>query len=241
MVPLKDDVRPERLPLVTWLIVTANVIVFLYTENVPMQLGLYAAYGMLPCEVAAGNATEVPKLLSSLFLHSGWVHLVGNMWFLLVFGDAVEDRVGRGRFLGLYLGAGAAAGLFQVLIAPAINVPVIGSSGSISAVLGAYILLHPKARVVTLLPILVPLRLPAFLFIGIWLGSQILGAVTSLAGAASAIAWGCHLGGFLAGLLLALPLAHLGRRPAAEPSQAPEVAPRPALLPPAVAASADAE
>jgi membrane associated rhomboid family serine protease len=161
-------------------------------------------------------------LLSSMFLHGGWMHIIGNMWSLWIFGDNVEDRMGRGGFLLFYLLSGLAAGAVHVVTNPASRVPTVGASGAIAGVMGAYLLLFPHASVVTMVPIfffLQVVEIPAVFFLGFWFLSQLFSGTLSLAAAgpqAAGVAWWAHIGGFVVGFLWAVPLrrrtAITGRR-----------------------------
>jgi membrane associated rhomboid family serine protease len=149
-----------------------------------------------------------------MFLHGGWLHILGNMWFLHIFGDNIEDRLGHIKYLFFYLLSGIGAAFTQVALNPASGVPMVGASGAIAGVMGAYVFLYPRARIVTLIPIIVFLQvieLPAFVFLGLWFVLQIFSGLTSLGIGADAggVAWWAHIGGFAAGALL---LVVLGRR-----------------------------
>jgi membrane associated rhomboid family serine protease len=168
--------------------------------------------GLIPATLS-GNAELNPQLqlvapvvtlLSYSFLHGGPLHLLGNMLFLWVFGDNIEDAMGHGRFILFYLLGGAAAGLFQVLVDPSSRLPTIGASGAVAAVLGAYLILHPRAKI--LVPILIfPVYLPAVFLLLVWIGFQVFAAVS---GGSGAIAWWAHIGGFFFGALLIVPFRH---------------------------------
>ncbi|MEW5826059.1 MAG: rhomboid family intramembrane serine protease [Candidatus Bipolaricaulota bacterium] len=170
-----------------------------------------AQYALVPAEFLRGvdlpPTIPVPiwlTLISSLFLHGGLMHLVGNMLYLWVFGDNVEDAMGRARFLLFYLLCGAAAAMAQIAFSPSSSIPLLGASGAIAGVLGAYLTLFPTARVLTLIPIFFFVRLvavPAVLVLGIWFALQLFNGVGSL-GVSSGVAWFAHIGGFLAGLAL---------------------------------------
>ncbi len=166
-----------------------------------------------PVAAAAG-------VLGSLFLHAGWTHLLGNMLFLWIFGNNIEDRLGRLPFLVFYLASGAIAALAQVWIDPTSDVPLVGASGAIAATLGAYIVLYPSARITTLvfLGVFVQLvRVPALIILGLWFGLQLLDGVASLGGATArgGVAFFAHIGGFVAGTLVGVLVRSLGRPPAA--------------------------
>lgn len=171
------------------------------------------AYGFVPAEFAGGldlpPAIPIPiwlTLLTSMFLHGGLLHVLGNMLYLWVFGDNVESAMGRWRFLAFYLLCGAAAGLAQMMPNPQSTIPLVGASGAIAGVLGAYLMLFPTARILTVLPIFVFIRLvsiPAVIVLGIWFLLQILNSAASF-GAATGVAWFAHIGGFVAGMILVL-------------------------------------
>jgi membrane associated rhomboid family serine protease len=225
MIPIRDTIHSRSFPIITWLLVIANVLVFVLVE---LPLGqaqlerLIATFGVTPNLCAAPvlqgiASTSVPglnvlfqgcavPLFTSMFLHGGWLHIIGNMWVLLIFGDNVEDRMGSGRFLVFYLVCGILSGLTQSFIAPASQVPAVGASGAIAGVLAAYLVFFPSARVVTLIPLFILpwfVNIPAWIFIVIWFGLQFFNGVLSL-GAVSAggVAYWAHIGGFIGGLLL---------------------------------------
>ena len=204
--------------MVTWGLIVVNCLVFLYQLTVPEGglTRLFHLYGMVPARFSSpGWAVEAgyPQSLAlpfftSMFLHGGFFHLLTNMWTLWIFGDNVEDRMGRFRYLAFYLACGLAAGLVHWLTNLDSTVPTIGASGAIAGVLGAYMLLYPRARVVTLVPLFFwPLffEIPALFYLAFWFVSQLLSGTSALAsGAAGAggVAWWAHIGGFLAGLAL---------------------------------------
>ncbi len=215
--PLSDDNPTERPAVITWAIIALCGVVFFWQLSLPPQGDRAAAlsFGMVPsvllgrAELAPGLALVPPwaTLVTSMFLHGGWLHILGNMWFLWIFGDNVEDAMGRGRFTAFYLVCGAAAALTQALMAPESQMPMIGASGAIAGILGAYALLHPRANVRVLLVILLFVRLvnvPALVVLGLWFAVQLASAAL-VPGAAGGVAFWAHVGGFLCGLLL-LPL-----------------------------------
>ncbi len=189
-------------------LIAANVAVFLYQLSLGLGRGraFLFAFGAVPALItgAAEARVAVPPpltVLTSMFLHGGFLHLGGNMLFLWIFGDNVEDVMGRPRFLAFYLICGLAAALAQVMLNPASTVPMVGASGAISGVLGAYLALFPRARIVTLVFfgfIVDTVRIPAVFFLGIWFLMQFLYA----GGAGGGVAWMAHVGGFLSGLAL---------------------------------------
>ncbi len=215
MIPLKDDVPLRRAPVVTVALIVANAIVFLWQElAVGLPLSVQIG-GAIPYEILSLRDVSPPDLvpppftiLTSMFLHGGFLHIAGNMLFLWIFGNNVEDALGRARFLAFYLVAGVVAALAQVAVAAAgdpssLLVPMVGASGAIAGVLAAYMVLFPRARVLTLVPILFFIRLvylPAAFFIGLWFVIQLASAL--LGGEGSGVAFVAHVGGFVAGWLL---------------------------------------
>lgn len=213
MIPLRDANPSRTVPFVTYGIIAVNVLVFLFELAMGSQVGgLFMEFGVVPYRVSAslGDGGIDPgawlSFGTSMFLHGGWMHLIGNMLFLHVFGDNIEDRCGHGRFVLFYLLAGAAAAATQVAVHPSSEMPMVGASGAIAGVLGAYVILFPRARVLTLLPIVIffqLIELPAYLFLGLWFLMQIASGVLSLRIGADAggVAWWAHIGGFLSGAL----------------------------------------
>ncbi len=215
MIPLKDDIPINRPPVLTVTLVIVNAVVFLW-QVLGIGLPLSAQTGgAIPYEIL--TLRDVPPvdlvpppftILTSLFLHGGFMHIAGNMLFLWIFGNNVEDVLGRVRFLALYFASGIAAALAQALVsalsgdAATLLVPMVGASGAIAGVLAAYMLLFPRARVLTLIPIFFLIRLiylPATFFIGAWFVIQLVSAV--LGGEASGVAFVAHIGGFVTGWL----------------------------------------
>lgn len=201
MLPLRDVNPPARTPLVTYALVLVNTAVFAYEASLGTHVERFITdWGMVP-------ATFTPAhLFSSMFLHGGLAHLFGNMWFLSIFGDNVEDRFGRARFLLFYLVCGAVAGLAQWVVDPTSNTPVVGASGAIAGVTGAYLLMFPHAKVRALAPFFFVTEMPAYIFLLFWLLIQVQGGCSSSQGATTGVAFFAHIGGFLAGAVLALGL-----------------------------------
>jgi len=210
-IPLRDE-NPTRItPYINYLLVAVNSMVFLYELALPQraQNALAMVYGTVPVRFAhllagAGHAdTTLLTLLTSMFLHNGPAHLIGNMLFLWIFGDNVEEFFGHAGYLLFYLFCGVASGITHILFNFHSAIPAVGASGAISGVMGAYILLFPHSRILTLVLIfLVPL--PAFLILGYWFLLQFVAGVSSFAAAATGgVAWWAHIGGFLTGLLIA--------------------------------------
>jgi membrane associated rhomboid family serine protease len=222
MIPLRDENPVRIVPFVTWTVLAACVLVFV----IQFSLGaegfnrLIFGLGVIPA-VLFGHAYLPPEIalvppavtvVSSMFLHGGWLHLIGNMLYLWIFGDNIEDRMGHLRFLVFYLACGVAAVFAHAVPAPESVVPMVGASGAISGVLGAYLLLFPRARVLVLVPlgfVLQVIRLPAVWVLGLWFLVQLLSSLMAPEGEGG-VAFRAHLGGFVAGLLLA-PVFLLGR------------------------------
>ncbi len=222
MLPLKDDVPSGSVPIVTVGLIALNVLAFVYQFSLQASGGPDAAraaqqfvveFGLLPCRLTGQCAPgDFPHpaltIFTSMFLHGGLFHVGGNMLYLWIFGDNVEDRLGHGRFLVFYLLSGVAAALAQTVTAPASGVPMVGASGAVSGVLGAYLLLFPHARILTLVTFgffARFLHVPAVVVLGFWIVVQFLnGLVTFGAGddGGGGVAWFAHIGGFLAGIAL---------------------------------------
>ena len=211
MIPLRDVIPSRTTPFVTVTILIANIAAFLYESSLsPRALEAFlATYGVIPAAFAW------PDVVTSMFLHGGWIHLLGNMLSLWIFGDNVEDRLGHGRFVVFYLFTGALATLAHVWADPASPVPTIGASGAIAGVMGGYFVLYPRSRVITLLPIFVFIQIvevPAVVFLGLWFVLQLVSGVgSSLAAttgeAVGGVAFWAHIGGFVVGAVLVTLLA----------------------------------
>ncbi|WP_457629501.1 rhomboid family intramembrane serine protease [Oceanithermus sp.] len=199
MFPLADINRPLRVPVMVKALVAVNVAVFLieWLAGPAQREAMIYTYGFIPARFWADPLGESYRLITSQFLHGGFSHILGNMWFLWVFGDNVEDRLGRGRFLLFYLLGGALAALAQGVFDPASTSPMIGASGAISAVLGAYLVLFPGAQILTLVWLIIPITfyLPAAFYLGYWALLQFLYALIG----GSNVAFWAHLGGFVWG------------------------------------------
>ncbi len=223
MLPLRDDQPSRTRPLITLALIAFNVAVFVYQLGLDEREAqrLFEHTALLPARLldAAAHGPELElleaasTLVTSQFLHGGILHLVLNLWALWIFGDNVEDRLGPLRYLCFYVACGAAAGVAHVLASPNSIVPTVGASGAISGVMGAYIVFYPRARVVTLVPVLFyPLffNLPAVVYLGLWFVLQVLsGLAESGDSGGGGVAWWAHIGGFAAGLVL---VAVVGRR-----------------------------
>jgi membrane associated rhomboid family serine protease len=217
MIPLRDAIPAQSFPAVTVLLITLNVLAFLYELSLGKALDVFIMqYGAVPLRfILAGRMDEVSTverflpIFTSMFLHGGWLHLGGNMLYLWIFGDNVEDRLGHLRFLTFYLACGLAAALTQIYINPTSKIPMVGASGAVAGVLGAYLVLFPHARVLALIPIVFffqIVELPALLFLGFWFLMQFLNGAISITAANYAtggVAWWAHIGGFASGVALA--------------------------------------
>jgi len=213
MIPIRDTAPCHSRPLVTWGIMAICIIVFVAMKLMPDQLSyrLINLYGMVPIRYT-NPYYGLPfdgylSFLTSLFLHGNWLHLIMNMWFLFIFGDNVEDRMGRLPFLIFYVVCGLLATFLQWLFDPNLAIPVVGASGAIAGVLAAYFFLYPLERVVVWIPILflpIVIHVPAIGFLGLWILVQLHSATTAMifGGVAVDVAWWAHLGGFIAGSVL---------------------------------------
>jgi membrane associated rhomboid family serine protease len=208
MFPLYDTVRSRTFPLINLTIILANVLAFLYELRMDpaMLKDFIFTWGLIPARFLSDPANTWPNIFSSMFLHGGWFHIINNMWVLLIFGDNVEARMGRMRYLIFYLLGGVAAGLLQTYILPASTTPMIGASGAVAGVLGAYLVLFPHSRIASLVPILfifTIVEIPAMLFLLFWFFSQLYsGWLAIQGGSGSGIAWWAHIGGFAFGVLM---------------------------------------
>lgn len=224
MIPLQDENPSKRIPFVNGLLILTNLAVFIYQHFVfpwgpaPMFLRL----GCIPYEfthfvdIAPRAAVPVPlTVLTAMFMHAGWLHLLGNMLFLWVFGDNIEDKLGHLRYLFFYLACGVVATFAHIMANPYSKVPSLGASGAIAGVMGAYLFLYPRARIKTLIIFLFfiqVIRIPAIFLLGYWILIQTLsGLAESGSGGGSGIAWFAHIGGFVAGFVLII-LMRKGKR-----------------------------
>jgi len=207
MFPLYDTLRSRRFPIVNWMLIVLNGVAFYYELKLD-DAELYRfiqTWGLIPFQLAANPAQTWATIFTSMFLHGGWFHILSNMWVLAIFGDNIEDRLGGGRYLLFYLSSGVAAALLQSYLSLASSRPMIGASGAIAGVLGAYLILFPRARIASLVPIIFIFTLvevPAILFLGFWFVSQLFSGWLALHGAdAGGVAWWAHVGGFVFGVL----------------------------------------
>ena len=217
MLPIGDDnSRRRTFPFVTYTLVALNAVVFLVELGQPDPQAYLSQWGATPSQISAGQS--LATLVTSMFLHAGWAHLLGNMLFLVIFGDNVEDAFGHFKYLAFYLACGIAAALAQVVLAPGSRVPSVGASGAISGVLAAYVVMFGNNRVRVLLGFF-PTVVPAYVMIGLWIVLQfVLGAASlGYTQQSGGVAYGAHVGGFLCGLLLTFVLRP-ARRPALRPN-----------------------
>jgi membrane associated rhomboid family serine protease len=210
MIPLKDDNPTVLTPVVTIGVIALNVLVFVYQASLGRaETAFVSAFGAVPVALFGGEAmSPIPPtvtLFTAMFLHGGVMHIGGNMLYLWIFGNNIEDVMGHGRFVLFYLLCGVAAAYAHALSAPSSVVPMIGASGAISGVLGAYLLLFPRARVLTLIPLGFFTRMiyvPAAWVLGFWILIQFVNGTLSVGQRGGGVAWFAHVGGFLAGMAL---------------------------------------
>ena len=211
MIPIRDTITPRHFPIVNYLIIAANVLVYLIelAQGPGLERFIYY-YGLVPARYSVPDIAvhftvgqQAVSIITFMFLHGGFWHLLGNMWSLYIFGDNVEDRLGPFRYMVFYLLCGMASGASHLLLNLGSNAPVIGASGAIAGVMGAYFILHPSSKILTLIPIIfIPwfVEIPAFFFLGIWFLLQFLNAAATHGGAGG-IAWWAHIGGFIFGMV----------------------------------------
>jgi membrane associated rhomboid family serine protease len=203
MIPLRDVIPSRTVPFLTVTIIILNLLAWFYELGLPREdLPLFLQqFGVVPAYFT------LPTLISSMFLHGGWSHVLGNMWYLWIFGDNVEDRMGHGRFLVFYLLCGIVAAFGQILMDPTSTLPTIGASGAIAGVMGAYFVLYPQSRVLTLIPLIIfweIVELPAIFLLGFWFLMQLFsaGAIAATSNSqGGGVAFMAHVAGFVTGLL----------------------------------------
>jgi membrane associated rhomboid family serine protease len=217
MLPIRDTIVGRNPPIVTWVLILVNSVVFLFELTMPEPAleQFFYLFGLVPARYTHPTwalwvglpMNDYWPFLTSMFLHGGWMHIIGNMWTLWIFGDNVEDRMGPMRFVFFYLLCGLAAGLVHWFTNLDSTLPTVGASGAIAGVLGAYFFLFPYARVIVLVPVFfLPFffELPALVYLGFWALSQVLSGTLALAGPrdVGGVAWWAHVGGFMAGIVL---------------------------------------
>jgi membrane associated rhomboid family serine protease len=203
MIPIRDFNPTRRRSLLTWGLILINLGVYFYLRQDPvMDANTIQRYAVVPAEITAGH--QLGTLITSMFLHANLLHVGGNMLFLWIFGNNVEDRLGELKFIVLYLASGIAGSLLQVFITPTSTVPMLGASGAISGLLAAYVLYFPRARVLTYIVPIFIVTISAYVFIGYWIALQALNAYLNLGVAGGGVAFFAHIGGFVTGLVLAI-------------------------------------
>jgi membrane associated rhomboid family serine protease len=226
MFPYRDENETLRTPIVTGALIALNVLSWLFVQGAGFGIALARSVcelGLIPGELTASLAPgtafpmgeglvcltdpgrQISNVFTSMFLHGSWMHLLGNMWFLWIFGNNVEDSMGRLRFVLFYLLCGIAAALGQVVTDPSSPIPMVGASGAISGVMGGYLVLYPNVRVYALVPIgffLTSMALPAWVMLGYWFLLQFLSGLATFGGGVGGVAFWAHIGGFVAGLVL---------------------------------------
>lgn len=214
MIPIRDNVPRVHPPVAVIAVIVLNALVFFYTKTLSMRTFYVFVhlFGVVPLRfmepelaIQAGYPHSYLPVLSYMFLHSGWLHVIMNMWALWIFGDNIEDVTGHVRFVLFYVLCGLVAIVVQIFIEPGFNAPVIGASGAVAGIMGAYFVLYPHGRVLTLVPVLIfPLffQFPAVLFLALWLLLQVFSGLMGAAGMAQPVAWWAHIGGFVAGMAL---------------------------------------
>ncbi len=225
MIPLRDNIPSQTFPVTTVFLIITNSLVFFYELSLGPQLNDFISqYGVVPHRIELAlqsgslhNISAFFPIFSSIFIHGGWLHIIGNMWFLWIFGDNVEDRMGHFGFLIFYLLSGVFASFGHVLLNSASTAPTIGASGAIAGVMGAYFILYPRAKVLTLLPIFIFIQIfeiRALLFLGFWFLLQFFYGAASLTSShqGGGTAWWAHLGGFAAGVVMVFIFVRSKRR-----------------------------
>jgi membrane associated rhomboid family serine protease len=203
MLPIRDYNPTRRRSLLTWGLILINFGVYFYlAQNPVMDENAIARYAVIPADITAGR--HLGTSITSMFLHANLLHVAGNMLFLWIFGNNVEDRLGEVKFVIIYFASGIAGSLLQVFITPNSPIPMLGASGAISGILAAYVLYFPRARVLTFIVPFFVFTLPAYLFIGYWVGLQALNAFLNLGAIGGGVAFFAHVGGFVTGLILAI-------------------------------------
>lgn len=216
MIPIRDQIPTRRVPIVNYLLIAANILVFIFQWlSGPAQEAIVYQFALIPANLTASlDLGDISDIFTSMFMHAGLAHIAGNMLYLWIFGDNVEDSMGSGRYIIFYLVGGLVASLAHILTNPNSQIPTVGASGAIASVLGAYLVLYPRARVLTIIPLGFFLRMtmvPASIVLGLWFVLQLFSGVISLGGPedVGGVAFWAHIGGFVAGVLLAL---LMGRR-----------------------------
>jgi membrane associated rhomboid family serine protease len=218
MIPVRDEIPTRRFPVINYALIALNVLVFVYMWLLgPGLEAFFNEHAMIPADFAEGvSLDDIADVFTSMFMHAGLAHIAGNMLYLWIFGDNVEDRLGHGRYLAFYLVGGVLASVAHLLTDPLSDIPTVGASGAIAAVLGAYFVLFPYGRVATFIPLGFFSRLtvlPAGLVLGLWFVLQLFNSVLALGGAdVGSVAFAAHAGGFVAGAAMARPASRRAAR-----------------------------
>ena len=226
MFPYRDENQTQRAAIVTWAIIALNIVTWIFVQGAGATKPLVQSIcelGLIPGELtgtlppgtrvtlgeglvcATDTGRQISHLFTSMFMHGSWLHMLGNMWFMWIFGNNVEDSMGRLRFIVFYLVCGLAAAFGQVVTSPSSAIPMVGASGSISGVMGGYLLLYPKVRVFAIVPIgffITSIALPAWAMLGYWFLIQFASGIFSFGGDVGGVAFWAHIGGFVAGVVL---------------------------------------
>ncbi|PKM75993.1 MAG: rhomboid family intramembrane serine protease [Firmicutes bacterium HGW-Firmicutes-15] len=208
MIPLRDSTRSDHFPLITIILILINTLVFYYEISLGQDgmNRLSYVFGLVPSYYTNNHVPLIDYLpfITTTFLHGSWMHLIGNMWILWLFGDNVEDKMGKARFIAFYLICGLLASLTHYAFNLSSEVPVVGASGAVAGVMGAYFLMFRKAKVLTFIPPFFLFNFPAWIYLGFWALTQVYGGATGLlsVGGNQEVAFWAHIGGFLAGMLL---------------------------------------
>lgn len=213
MIPLRDSTRSQHFPYINMALIVLNILIFFKEITLTSQKlnHFFYVFGIVPAKVEAQLAAGTPLLplalpfITAMFLHGNWLHIIGNMLYLWVFGDNVEDRLGHFPYLIFYLLVGIAGSTAHIIANPSSQVPIIGASGAIAGVLGAYFLSFPQARILTLVPLfffITIIEVPALFFLFFWFLIQLLNGLSNAGLTANPVAWWAHVGGFLAGTIL---------------------------------------
>jgi membrane associated rhomboid family serine protease len=209
MIPIRDQIPTKRVPVINYLLITANVIVFIFQWLAgPYEEKLVYEFALIPASFLSNiSLGEITDIFTSMFMHAGFAHIAGNMLYLWIFGDNVEDSMGSLKYLIFYLFGGLVASLTHIITNPGSQIPTVGASGAIAAVLGAYLILYPQSKVLTIIPLGFFLRLtmvPASIVLGLWFVLQFFSGVLSLGGPdVGGVAFWAHIGGFISGMVLA--------------------------------------
>lgn len=209
MIPIRDEIPTRRVPVVNYILIALNILVFVFQSMLGSQeAALVYEFALIPVQLTNGvSLGDVTDIFTSMFMHAGLAHIGGNMLYLWIFGDNIEDRMGRDRYILFYLVGGLVASLTHIITNPYSQIPTVGASGAIAAVLGAYLVLYPQSRVLTLVPLGFFIRmtmLPAVVVLGLWFVLQFFSGVMSIGGPdVGGVAFWAHIGGFVAGVVLA--------------------------------------